>query len=112
MKKIEAIIKPYKFEEVRLGLSELGVEGMSVSEVRGYGRQRGHQELYRGSEYTMGFLPKVRLEIYCEDEKVDAIVKSICESARTGKIGDGKIFIYDACEAVRIRTGETDRSAI
>jgi nitrogen regulatory protein P-II 1 len=112
MKKIEAIIKPFKLEEVKAGLSEIGVEGMTVSEVKGFGRQKGHTEIYRGSEYTVDFLPKVKLEVVATDDKVDAIVKSILTSAKTGKIGDGKIFVLPVESATRIRTEETGEKAV
>src|SRR6201747_3023009 len=106
MKKIEAIIKPFKLEEVKDALSELGIEGMTVSEVKGFGRQKGHTEIYRGSEYTVDFLPKVKLEIVLSDARGEAAVKAIIRTAKTGKIGDGKIFVSAVEEAVRIRTEE------
>src|SRR5947207_2081723 len=106
MKKIEAIIKPFKLEEVRDALSELGVEGMTVSEVKGFGRQKGHTEIYRGSEYTTDFLPKIKIEVVLSDEMVDSAVTAIIGSAKTGKIGDGKIFIAAIDEVIRIRTEE------
>ena len=112
MKKIEAIIKPFKIDEVKEALAESGIVGMSVTEVKGFGRQKGHTEIYRGSEYVVDFLPKVKLDIVVEDEQVDAAVKAITESAKTGKIGDGKIFITTIERAVRIRTGEEGGSAI
>ncbi len=112
MKKIEAIIKPFKLEEVKDALGEVGVEGMTVSEVKGFGRQKGHTEIYRGSEYTVDFLPKVKLEIVLADERLDAAVAAIIQSARTGKIGDGKVFVSNVEEAVRIRTEEKGESAV
>src|SRR5208337_1927852 len=104
MKKIEAIIKPFKLEEVKDALSELGIEGMTVTEVKGFGRQKGHTEIYRGSEYTVDFLPKIKLEVVLADSLIESAVKAIINSAKTGKIGDGKIFILDVDEAIRIRT--------
>ena len=112
MKKIEAIIKPFKLEEVKDALSELGVEGMTVSEVKGFGRQKGHTEIYRGSEYTVDFLPKVKLEIVVTDETVDKAVSAIVTAAKTGKIGDGKVFVIPVESAVRIRTEETGDKAV
>ncbi len=112
MKKIEAIIKPFKLEEVKAALSEVGVEGMTALEVRGFGRQKGHTELYRGSEYTVDFLPKIKLEIVVADGAVQDAVSAIIKAAKTGKIGDGKIFVSSLEEAIRIRTGERGDSAI
>ena len=112
MKLIMAVIKPFKLDDVRAVLSDLGVEGMTVSEVKGFGRQKGHAEIYRGAEYTVHFLPKVKLEIAVADEMVESIVEAIKSTAETGKIGDGKIFVYDISSAVRIRTGETDNEAL
>jgi len=112
MKKIEAIIKPFKVEEVKDALAEIGLEGMTVSEVKGFGRQKGHTEIYRGSEYTVDFLPKIKLEIVLPDSRVDAAVKAIIGAAKTGKIGDGKIFIFPVHEAIRIRTEEAGEKAI
>jgi nitrogen regulatory protein PII len=112
MKKIEAIIKPFKLNEVKDALHELGLLGMTVSEVKGFGRQKGHTEIYRGSEYTVDFLPKVKIEIVLADSQVDAAVKSIIESARTGKIGDGKVFISEVEDAIRIRTEERGEKAV
>jgi nitrogen regulatory protein P-II 1 len=112
MKQIVAIIKPFKLDEVREGLSEIGITGLTVTEVRGFGRQKGHTELYRGAEYVVDFLPKVRLEVVVQDSRVDEVLESIIKSARTGKIGDGKIFVLPVDQVVRIRTGETDDSAI
>jgi len=112
MKKIEAIIKPFKLEEVKEALSELGIEGMTVTEVKGFGRQKGHTEIYRGSEYTVDFLPKIKLEIVLTDSLVDTAASAIVKAAKTGKIGDGKIFISVIEEAVRIRTEETGDKAV
>ena len=112
MKKIEAIIKPYKIDEVREALSEVGVVGMSVSEVKGFGRQKGHKEIYRGSEYTVDFLPKIKLELVVPDESVTEVIDAIRTSANTNKIGDGKIFVTDLSQIIRIRTGETGEEAI
>ena len=112
MKKIEAIIKPFKLEEVRDALSDVGVVGMSVSEVKGFGRQKGHTEIYRGSEYTVDFLPKIKIETVVNDDKVDAVIAAIVETAKTGKIGDGKVFVLPVENAVRIRTDETGEEAI
>jgi len=112
MKLIMAVIKPFKLDEVREALSILGVEGMTVSEVKGFGRQKGHAEIYRGAEYTVHFLPKVKLEIAANDEMVESIIEAIKTTAETGKIGDGKIFVYDISSAIRIRTGETDKEAL
>ena len=112
MKKIEAIIKPFKLDDVKEALTELGVIGMTVTEVRGFGRQKGHTELYRGSEYTVDFLPKVKIEVVLADEMLDKAVEAIQRSAKTGRIGDGKIFISTIEEAIRIRTGETGADAI
>ena len=112
MKKIEAIIKPFKLEEVKDALSEIGIEGMTVSEVKGFGRQKGHTEIYRGSEYTVDFLPKVKIETVVADHLKDAAVQAIIKAARTGKIGDGKVFISSVEEAIRIRTDERGDTAI
>jgi nitrogen regulatory protein PII len=112
MKKIEAIIKPFKLEEVKDALAEIGVQGMSVAEVKGFGRQKGHTEIYRGSEYTVDFLPKLKLEIVLPDESVDQAIEAIIKSARTGKIGDGKIFVTPVVEAIRIRTEEKGDKAV
>jgi nitrogen regulatory protein P-II 1 len=112
MKLIIAIIKPFKQEEVKEALARIGVEGMTISEVRGFGRQKGHTEIYRGSEYTVDFLPKVKIEIVAEAGLVAKIVGTICTAARTGKIGDGKIFIVPVSDAVRIRAGERDDAAV
>ena len=112
MKLIIAIIKPFKLEEVKEGLTSINIEGMTVTEVKGFGRQKGHVEIYRGSEYTVDFLPKVKIEVAVEDSEVAAAVKIIADKARTGKIGDGKIFVLELLDAVRIRTGEAGASAI
>jgi nitrogen regulatory protein PII len=112
MKKIEAIIKPFKLEEVKDALSEIGVEGMTVSEVKGFGRQKGHTEIYRGSEYTVDFLPKIKLELVLPDVRVAPAIAAIIKAAKTGKIGDGKVFVYPVDEAVRIRTEEKGEAAI
>ena len=112
MKKLEAVIKPFKLEDVKDALAEIGITGMTVSEVKGYGRQKGHSELYRGAEYVVDFLPKVKMEMVVADEQVDAVCNAIINAARTGKIGDGKIFISDISKIIRIRTGETDNEAI
>lgn len=112
MKKIEAIIKPFKLDEVKEALQKAGIQGMTVSEVKGFGRQKGHTELYRGAEYIVDFLPKVRLEIVVDDAQAQAAVEAIVKAAKTGKIGDGKIFISKLDEVVRIRTGETGKDAV
>lgn len=112
MKKIEAIIKPFKLDDVREALTDVGIQGMTVTEVKGFGRQKGHTELYRGAEYAIDFLPKVKLEIVVADEQVDECIKAIIDTAQTGKIGDGKIFVYDVERAIRIRTGEENEEAI
>ena len=112
MKKIEAIVKPFKLEEVKEALAEVGVVGMSVSEVKGFGRQKGHTEIYRGSEYTVDFLPKVKIETVVSDNQVDDAIAAITKSANTGKIGDGKIFVMPIEQAVRIRTGDKDEEAL
>ena len=112
MKKIEAIIKPFKLEEVKEALAAVGIEGMTVSEVKGFGRQKGHTEIYRGSEYTVDFLPKVKLEIVLDDPAVEAAVEAIIQGAKTGKIGDGKVFVSPIEGAVRIRTQETGEKAV
>ena len=112
MKKIEAIIKPFKLEDVKEALSSLGVEGMTVTEVKGFGRQKGHTEIYRGSEYTVDFLPKIKIEMVIPDNRVDAALSAIIGSAKTGKIGDGKIFVSDVDEAIRIRTEEKGEHAV
>jgi nitrogen regulatory protein P-II 1 len=112
MKKIEAIIKPFKLDEVREALAEAGVAGLTVTEVKGFGRQRGHTELYRGAEYVVDFLPKTKVELIVTDEQVDRVLEAIVKAARTGKIGDGKIFVSSVEQVVRIRTGETGDAAI
>jgi nitrogen regulatory protein PII len=112
MKLITSIIKPFKLDEVRAALAELGVSGMTVTEVKGFGRQRGHTELYRGAEYTVDFVPKSRIEVAVRSELVDRVVDAIVAAAKTGKVGDGKIFISDVTRVVRIRTGETDDAAL
>jgi nitrogen regulatory protein PII len=112
MKKLEAIIKPFKLEEVKEALAELGIEGMTVTEVKGFGRQKGHTEIYRGSEYTVDFLPKVKLEVVLADEMVDKAVEVVVNAAKTGKIGDGKVFVLPVEHAVRIRTEEIGEKAV
>ena len=112
MKKIEAIIKPFKLDEVREALSEVGVAGLTVTEVKGFGRQKGHTELYRGAEYVVDFLPKVKVEMIVGDAMVERAIEAIVKAARTGKIGDGKIFVTSVEQVIRIRTGETDEAAI
>ncbi|OGA22728.1 MAG: transcriptional regulator [Betaproteobacteria bacterium RIFCSPLOWO2_02_FULL_67_26] len=112
MKKIEAIFKPFKLDEVREALSEIGVSGLTVTEVKGFGRQKGHTELYRGAEYVVDFLPKVKVEVVVPDKLLDGAIDAIVKAARTGKIGDGKIFVTDVGQVLRIRTGETDEAAI
>ena len=112
MKKIEAMIKPFKLDDVRESLSDIGISGMTITEVRGFGRQKGHTELYRGAEYMVDFLPKVKLEVVVPDELVDQCIEAIIETAQTGKIGDGKIFVYNVERAIRIRTGEENEGAI
>jgi nitrogen regulatory protein P-II 2 len=112
MKLITAIIKPFKLEDVRDALMHLGVTGMTVTEVKGYGRQKGHTEIYRGAEYTISFLPKVKIEVAVASEQADRVVDAITAAAKTGQIGDGKIFVFDIDHAVRIRTGETDTDAL
>jgi|TARA_B100001093_G_C26269146_1_gene776135 nitrogen regulatory protein P-II 1 len=112
MKLVKAIIKPFKLEEVKDALSEIGIEGMTVSEVKGFGRQKGHTEIYRGSEYTVDFLPKVKIEIAIDDDQVEKAVETIVNAAKTGKIGDGKVFVIPVEEAVRIRTGEKGEGAL
>lgn len=112
MKKIEAIIKPFKLDEVREALSEVGITGLTVTEVKGFGRQKGHTELYRGAEYVVDFLPKIKIEIVVNAEHADGAIEAIIKAARTGKIGDGKIFVMPVEHVVRIRTGETNESAV
>ena len=112
MKKIEAIIKPFKLDEVKDALNQIGLKGITVLEAKGFGRQKGHTELYRGAEYVVDFLPKVKLEIIVKDDQVDPVIEAIAAAAKTGRIGDGKIFVTDVGEVVRIRTGETGESAL
>jgi nitrogen regulatory protein PII len=112
MKKIEAIIKPFKLDEVKDALNKIGVNGMTINEVKGFGRQRGHKEIYRGAEYQVDFVPKVQIDVVVDSALADQVVEAISKSANTGKIGDGKIFVFPVSEAVRIRTGETGESAI
>ena len=112
MKKIEAIFKPFKLDEVRESLSEIGVSGLTVTEVKGFGRQKGHTELYRGAEYVVDFLPKVKVDVVVPDKLLDSAIDAIVKAARTGKIGDGKIFVSNVDQVIRIRTGETDEAAI
>jgi len=112
MKLITAIVKPFKLDEVRAAVSDIGVRGLTVTEVRGFGRQRGHTEIYRGAEYVVEFVPKTKIEIAVDDALVDQLIEAIIKSAKTGKVGDGKIFVFDLEQVVRIRTGERDSSAI
>jgi nitrogen regulatory protein P-II 1 len=112
MKKIEAVVKPFKLDEVREALSEIGVTGLTVTEVKGFGRQKGHTELYRGAEYVVDFLPKVKVEVVIPDKLLERAIEAIIKSARTGKIGDGKIFVTSVEQVIRIRTGETDEAAV
>jgi nitrogen regulatory protein PII len=112
MKKIEAIVKPFKLDEVKEALQGMGIQGMTVTEVKGFGRQKGHTELYRGAEYVVDFLPKIKIEVAVSDEMADKIVQAIVEAASTGRIGDGKIFVHDLAEVVRIRTGERGPDAV
>ena len=112
MKKVEAIIKPFKLEDVKEALSEIGIQGMTVTEVKGFGRQKGHTEIYRGSEYTVDFLPKVKIEIVVDDSQLDAVKDAVVKTANTGKIGDGKVFVSSVEEVIRIRTGETGAGAV
>ena len=112
MKKIEAIIKPFKLDEVKEALQDAGVQGMTVLEAKGYGRQKGHSELYRGAEYVIDFLPKIKIEVVVPDDMVSSVVEAIQAAARTGKIGDGKIFVSDVLDVIRIRTGETGAQAV
>jgi len=112
MKKIEAIIKPFKLDEVKEALQDVGVQGLSVVEVKGFGRQKGHTELYRGAEYVVDFLPKVKIEVVLQDDQVDGAIEAIIAAAKTDKIGDGKIFVYDVSSVLRIRTGELDTDAL
>ena len=112
MKKIEAIIKPFKLDDVKEALGEVGIQGITISEVKGFGRQKGHTEIYRGAEYIVDFLPKIKIEIVLPEDKVRSVVEAITKAAHTGRIGDGKIFVMSVDDAVRIRTGETGESAI
>jgi len=112
MKKIEAIIKPFKLDDVKEKLTEIGIKGMTVTELRGFGRQKGHTEIYRGAEYVVDFLPKIKIELVVSDDQVQEVLESICEAARTGKIGDGKIFVLPVEDSVRIRTGERGEQAL
>ena len=112
MKKIEAIIKPFKLDDVKEALNEIGIQGMTITEVKGYGRQKGHKEIYRGAEYIVDFIPKIKIEIVVEAERADQVMEKIREAASTGKIGDGKIFVSPIEEAIRVRTGETGKDAI
>ncbi|HET7312817.1 P-II family nitrogen regulator [Salinisphaera sp.] len=112
MKMVTAVIKPFRMDDVREALAEVGVHGTTMSEVRGFGRQKGHTELYRGAEYAVDFLPKVKLEVAVDEDRLDAVVDAIIGAAKTGQIGDGKIFVHDLEQVVRIRTGETDRDAL
>ena len=112
MKLVVAIIKPFKLDDVREALGQIGIAGLTVTEVKGYGRQRGHTEIYRGAEYAVNFLPKLKIEVAVADDQIDKVVDAITNAAKTGQIGDGKIFVYDVGRAVRIRTGETDNDAL
>ena len=112
MKKIEAIIKPFKLDDVKEALNEIGIQGMTISEVKGYGRQKGHKEIYRGAEYVVDFIPKIKIEIVVDAQQADTVVEKIRAAANTGKIGDGKIFVFSVEEAIRVRTGETGNDAI
>jgi nitrogen regulatory protein P-II 1 len=112
MKKIEALIRHFKVEDVKDALMQLGVKGMTVTEVRGFGRQKGHTEVYRGAEYTVDFVPKIKIEVVVADNEADAVIETICKAAKTGQVGDGKVFVWDITDAVRIRTGETGNSAV
>ena len=112
LKKIEAIIKPFKLDDVKEALNEMGIQGMTISEVKGYGRQKGHKEIYRGAEYVVDFIPKIKIEIVLDAEQADAVVEKIRQAANTGKIGDGKIFVLPVDEALRVRTGEKGKEAI
>ncbi|BBO70450.1 nitrogen regulatory protein P-II 1 [Desulfosarcina alkanivorans] len=112
MKKIEAIVKPFKLDDVKEALNEIGIQGMTISEVKGYGRQKGHKEIYRGAEYVVDFIPKVKIEIIVDSERADLVVEAIQKAANTGKIGDGKIFVFSVEEVIRVRTGEKGKDAI
>lgn len=112
MKKIEAVVQPFKMEEVKTALKNIGIDGMTISEVRGHGRQKGHKEVYRGQEYNVNLLPKVKFELVIQDARLDEVIETITNAARSGKIGDGKIFIFDVAEAIRIRNGDRGDSAV
>lgn len=112
MKKIEAIVKPFKLDDIKEALNEIGIQGMTISEVKGYGRQKGHKEIYRGAEYVVDFIPKIKIELVVDDTVTDQVVQKVREAANTGKIGDGKIFILPVEEAIRVRTGETGPDAV
>jgi nitrogen regulatory protein P-II 1 len=112
MKKIEAIVKPFKLDDVKEALNEIGIQGMTISEVKGYGRQKGHKEIYRGAEYVVDFIPKVKIEIIVDSDRADKVVEAIQKAANTGKIGDGKIFVFAVEEVIRVRTGEKGKDAI
>jgi len=112
MKKIEAIIKPFKLDDVKEALNEIGIQGMTISEVKGYGRQKGHKEIYRGAEYVVDFIPKVKIEVVVDSDQADKVMEKIMDAANTGKIGDGKIFVFEIEEAIRVRTGEKGSDAI
>ena len=112
MKKIEAIVKPFKLDDVKEALNEIGIQGMTISEVKGYGRQKGHKEIYRGAEYVVDFIPKVKIEIIVDSDRADLVVETIEKAANTGKIGDGKIFVFSVEEVIRVRTGEKGKDAI
>jgi nitrogen regulatory protein P-II 1 len=112
MKKIEAIVKPFKLDDIKEALNEIGIQGMTISEVKGYGRQKGHKEIYRGAEYVVDFIPKIKIELVVDDTVADQVVQKVREAANTGKIGDGKIFILPVEEAIRVRTGETGPDAV
>ncbi|MFK5951499.1 MAG: P-II family nitrogen regulator [Desulfobacterium sp.] len=112
MKKIEAIIKPFKLDDVKESLNEIGIQGMTISEVKGYGRQKGHKEIYRGAEYVVDFVPKIKIEILVDKERVEEVIDSICKAANTGKIGDGKIFVLPVDQVIRVRTGERGSQAL
>jgi nitrogen regulatory protein PII len=112
MKKVEAIIKPFKLDDVKEALNEIGIQGMTITEVKGYGRQKGHKEIYRGAEYVVDFIPKIKIEVVIEDDWLDKVIDTICEAAKTGKLGDGKIFVINIEGAIRVRTGEKGKDAI
>lgn len=112
MKKIEAIIKPFKLDDVKESLNEIGIQGMTISEVKGYGRQKGHKEIYRGAEYVVDFVPKIKIEILVDKDRADEVVETICKAANTGKIGDGKIFVLPVDQVIRVRTGERGTQAL